>query len=166
MAVTLSKDRILDQWSSLVHNGAGNTERIYKMTEGFLDESNLPGVAWKRDQVSTGLFGSTRDFLIVSHRALSEYKMFLSARDYGSHLDCSWYLTCKPGLFKKAISKYATGNANVMSMNLDVFDQQDLSAWASCVHHAFMRSTKELMEELQQDITGMMTRSKGYLSVW
>ena len=55
------------------------------------------------------------------------------------------------------------GNANVMSMNLDVFDQQDLSAWASCVHHAFMSSTKELMEELQQDITGMMTRSKGYL---
>jgi hypothetical protein len=112
------------------------------------------------------LFGSTREFLIISHKALSEYKMCLCARDFGQHLDCAWYLTCKPGLFKKAFSKYATGDANVMSMNLDVFDQQDLNAWVSCVHHAFLRSTKELMEELQQDITGMMTRSKGYLSVW
>jgi uracil DNA glycosylase len=49
---------------------------------------------------------------------------------------------------------------------IDVFDQQDLSAWVSVVHHAFVKSIKEIMEELKQDITGMNTRSKGYLSVW
>jgi hypothetical protein len=47
-----------------------------------------------------------------------------------------------------------------------VFAQQDLSAWTSIVHNAFLRSGKEIMEELKQDITGMQTRSKGYLSVW
>ena len=109
MAVTLSKDRVLDQWSSLVHNGAGNTERIYKMTEEFLDDSNLPGVIWKRDKVSTGMFGASRDFLVVDHRALTEYKMFLCARDYGRHLDCAWYLTCKPGLLKKSNFKICNG---------------------------------------------------------
>ena len=92
--------------------------------------------------------------------------MFLSARDYGQHLDCAWFLTCQPSLFKKAISRYAAGNANALSMNLDVFAQQDLSAWTSVVHHAFLRAIKELMEELKQDITGMNTTSKGYLSVW
>jgi hypothetical protein len=61
------------------------------------------------------------------------------------------------------VSKYAAGNANAMSMNLDVFDQQDLNAWGSVVHHAFLRAIKELMEELKQDITGMNVRSKGYL---
>ena len=166
MAVKLSKDRIFDSWSSLVENGAGNQERIYSTTEGTLNNLNLPGVTWKRDQVSTALFGTSRDFLIVELRTLSEYKMFLCARDFGTNLDCAWYLTCKPGMFKKAISRYAAGNANALSMNLDVFNQQDLSAWVGSVHHAFLRSAKELMEELQQDITGMNTRSKGYLSVW
>jgi hypothetical protein len=69
-------------------------------------------------------------------------------------------------MFKKAISRYAAGNANSFSMNLDVFDQQDLSAWTYVIHRAFLRTVKELMEELQLDITGMNTRSKGYLSVW
>ena len=166
MAVKLSRDKILDNWSSLVHNGAGNQERVYSMTEQALTDSKIPNISWKRDQVSTALFGGTRDFLIIDNRTLSEYKMFLCARDFGSHLDCAWYLTCKPGLFKKTISKYTAGNPNALSMNLDVFSQQDLNAWASCVHQAFLRSTKELMEELKQDITGMNTRSKGYLAVW
>jgi hypothetical protein len=39
--------------------------------------------------------------------------------------------------FKKAISRYAAGNTNSFSMNLDVFDQQDLSVWTHVVHRAF-----------------------------
>ena len=166
MAVTIRKDKILDNWLTIIDNGAGNQERIYKMTEGYLQDAQLPGVTLKRDQVNSGMFGRGREFLIVSHKVLTEYTMFLYARDYGQHLDCGWYLMCKPGIFKKAISRYAAGNVNSLSMNLDVFDQQDLSAWTHVVHRAFLRVVKELMEELQLDLTGMNTRSKGYLSVW
>jgi hypothetical protein len=166
MAVTIRKDKIMDKWLTIVDNGAGSRERIYTATETYLGQAQLPGVGWKRDNVSTGMFGANREFLCVSNQGLREYGMFLCARDYGQHLDCAWFLTCQPGLFKKAISRYAAGNANALSMNLDVFAQQDLSAWISVVHHAFLRSIKELMEELQQDISGMNTTSKGYLSVW
>jgi hypothetical protein len=92
--------------------------------------------------------------------------MFLCARDYGQHLDCAWYLTCKPGLFKKAVSKYAAGNVTALSMNLNVFAQQDLSAWGHIVHQSFLQAIKELMEGLKQDISRMNTQSKGYLSAW
>jgi len=166
MAVTIRKDRILDNWLTIIDNGAGNQERIYTTTEEYLENAQLPGVTLKRDQVNSGMFGRGREFLIVSHRVLTDYTMFIYARDYGQHLDCGWYLLCKPGMFKKAISRYAAGNPNSFSMNLDVFDQQDLSAWTHVIHRTFLRAVKELMEELELDITGMNTRSKGYLSVW
>jgi hypothetical protein len=166
MAVTIKKDRVLDSWMTIVENGAGNRDRVYSMTQLKLEEAGLPGVTWKRDDVSSGMFGASREFLVVHKRELREYSMFICARDFGQHLDCAWFLTCQPGLFKKAVSKYASGNANAMSMNLDVFNQQDLSAWVHVVHRAFLHANKELMEELKQDITGMNTRSKGYLAVW
>ena len=166
MATTLKQDRMLDTWMTMVLNGAGNAERIYTTTEEYLDKSDLPGVVWKRDDVSTGLFSTSREFLIVGHAGLSDYRLFLCARDYGQHLDCAWYLTCRPGLFKKMVSKYAAGNPNALSMNLSVFAQQDLSAWGHVVHHAFLQSIKDLMEGLEQDISRINTQSKGYLSVW
>ena len=170
MTLTIKQDRILDNWVTVVDNGAGYSGRVYDKTDMFLAEAQLPGVTWKREDVSTGLLegllGKTRDFLVVSHRGLKEYGMYLSSRDYGQHLDCGWFLTVEPRFLKRAISKYAVGSGNGRSLSLDVFDQQDLSAWVSVVHHAFVKSIKEIMEELKQDITGMNTRSKGYLSVW
>src|SRR5687768_14745624 len=159
MAVTIRKDRVLDNWQKIVDNGSGNRDSIYTKTETYLTQASLPNVTWRRDAVNTGLFKTTREFIVVNHGELREYVMFLCARDYGQHLDCAWYVTCRPGLFKRAVSKAAVGHQNALSLNLDVFNQQDLEAWVSCVHHAFLRSIQELMEELKQDITGMNTRS-------
>jgi hypothetical protein len=158
---TIRQDRILDTWMRIVLNGGGQGERVYRMTEEYLDEAKFPGLVHRREDVNSGFMTRGRDFLVVRNTILNEYIMFLSARDVGTHLDCSWYLTCRPGLFRKAVAKYAGGG-----INLSVFAQQDLSAWTSIVHNAFLRSVKEIMEELKQDITGMQTRSKGYLSVW
>jgi hypothetical protein len=166
MATTIKQQRMLDTWMTMVLNGAGNRERVYRTTEEYLENSGLPGVVWKRDGVSAGILSGSREFLVVTHTTLSDYKMFLCARDYGAHLDCAWYLTCRPTMFKKMVSKYAAGNPNTLSMNLSVFSQQDLSAWGHVVHQAFTQAIRELMEGLKQDISRMNTQSKGYLSVW
>ena len=52
-------------------------------------------------------------------------------------------------VFEKVLSKSATGYADVLSMNLDVFAQRDLSMWTSVTPHTFLRAMKELMEELK-----------------
>jgi hypothetical protein len=69
-------------------------------------------------------------------------------------------------MFKKAFSKYMTGNATMLSQRLDVFSQEDLSAWTHIIHRTLLRIVKDLMQQLKQDTTGMNTQSKGYLSVW
>jgi hypothetical protein len=111
-----------------------------------------------------GVFGrGGREFLVVNHRSLHEFVMYLNVRDFGNHLDCAWFLTVQPGFLARTASKFSRdGDA----LGLSVFDEQDLSAWIFVTHRAFMKTVKELMEELELDLTGMNTQSKGYLSVW
>lgn len=166
MAGAIKKERIINSWLTLVDHGAGNTHRIYEATENNLEHAQLPDVVWKHDVVSTGMFGKGRDFLVINHRALREYAMFINVRDYGQHLDCAWFVTCQPGLLKRALSRAAAGHPDALSANLDLFNKLDLEAWITAVHHAFIEPIRELKGELQQDIAGMNTQSKGYLSVW
>ena len=156
MAVTIKKERIVNNWSSLVENGGGKTTQLYQAMEAGLARANLPDVQWRHDQVNSGLFTKGRDFLIISNSGLSDYRMFLSIRDYGQHLDCSWYLTCQPGIMKRMAAQRA----------LSVFSEQDLSAWVGAVHRTFLNEIRELMRELDQDVTGLNTQGKGYLAVW
>jgi hypothetical protein len=40
----------------------------------------------------------------VSNDSLREFLLYIGARDYGIHLDVSWYLTVQPSGFKRAFS--------------------------------------------------------------
>ena len=59
-----------------------------------------------------GLFGKKRDYLMVTNAALKDYRMYVGARDYGRHLDISWFLTVELGFFKKAFSEVLTKGAS------------------------------------------------------
>ena len=165
---TLSREKVIDQWSSLVERGAGKDRWVIDKTEELIKQFNAPGVSCSREVVSSGMFGEKRNFLMVTHQRLKEYAMFISARDFGRDLDVSWYLTVNPSSFKRAISKkLAMGDPNALSMNLDVFAQQDLGAYKTAVHHCVQDIIKTLMEtELKQDYSTVDRKSKGFLSVW
>jgi hypothetical protein len=165
---TLSREKVIDQWSALVERGAGKDQWVIDKTESAIKEFAAPGVSCRREVVSSGMFGEKREFLIVTHQKLKEYAMFISARDFGRDLDVSWYMTVNPGSFKRAISKkLAQGDPNALSMNLDVFAQQDLGAYKTAVHHCVQDIIKTLMEtELKQDYSTVDRKSKGFLSVW
>ena len=164
---TISREKVIDQWYGLVERGAGRDQWLIDKTEQLLREAKPPNVSGRREEVSSGLFGEKRNFLIVTHQRLREFAMFINARDYGRDLDVSWYLTVNPGFFKRAISKrLAMGDANALSMNIDVFAQQDLQAYKTIVHHCLQDALKILMDELKQDYSTIDRTSKGFLSVW
>jgi hypothetical protein len=167
MAVTLSRDKVVDQWSTLVQQGAGKDQWVIDKTEQAIKEVAPPGVSCRREVVSFGLFGEKRDFLMVTHQRLREYAMFINARDYGRDLDVSWFLTVNPGFLKRSMSKrLAMGDPNALSMNLDVFAQQDLTAYITVTHHCLQDTLKSLMDDLKQDYSTINRKSKGFLSVW
>jgi hypothetical protein len=163
---SVKADRIIDQWATIVELAAGKGEHIYTVLDTELTKANTPQVTWSRGDVNTGLMTKGREFFIIKNAGLREYTMYVYARDVGAHLDCGWFLTVEPGFLKKTFSKHMTGNPIALSQSLGVFSQQDLSAWTHIVHRTFLRLVKDLMGDMDQDISGMNTTSKGFLSVW
>ena len=106
-----------------------------------------------------------REYLMVTNATLKDYKMYIGARDYGNNLDISWYLTCEPNFFKKALSSLTTGSDKALSFALDIFDQQDLQAYVTVVHHCLLDAVSEIMLGLDQDPSKIDRKSRGFLGV-
>jgi len=49
--------------------------------------------------------------------------------------------------------------------DIDLFDQQDLRAYAANAHHCMFRAVSELMEYLNQDPSKLDRASKGFFNV-
>jgi hypothetical protein len=169
--VILHDLKIMDSWSMIIENGQGKAEQVYKDTETFIEESKAPGVKIEvvkvRPSWLKGLFGIERSYFMVTNEGLKDYRMYIGARDYGNNLDVSWYLTCEPGYFKKALSSFLTRGASekALSLVLDIFQQQDLSAYATVVHHCLLKSLEKLMSGLGQDASKIDRKSRGFLGI-
>jgi hypothetical protein len=118
--------------------------------------------------VSTSYFGQKREFLMFYNLMHQDYKMYISARNIGTHLDVSWFATIEPRLLKRTLSKYMMGDPQALSQQVDMFDQQDLRACFTVAHHSLQQAIDILLEELKQQPLGMRgsPQSKGFLSVW
>jgi uncharacterized membrane protein len=168
MAITLNDQKIQERWGQIVEHGNGRADAIYKMTQEFLKEGQIPGVAWEFTDVKTGIFGSKRVYLLVTNEALKDFRMYIAARDYGSYLDVQWYMTVEPGFLKSTISRAIAGEGGeqAMSWALNIFDQQELSAYATTVHSCLLKAVDTVRKELGQDPSKFNRKSKGFLEVW
>ena len=172
MAVTLNDEKILDQWGVVIECAAGKDDAVLGTITGSLKASDLPGVEWQKVDAQTsmfkGLFGNKRSYLMITSEAVKDYRMYVGARNYGKHLDISWFLTVEPGFFKSAFSAMlASGNYQALSFNLDVFKNQDLRAYVTSVHRFCVRkAVEQVAAELNQDTSKFNWQSKGFLQVW
>ncbi|MFH1561864.1 MAG: hypothetical protein ABIF11_00385 [Nitrospirota bacterium] len=169
--VTLQDEKIIDRWSMIIENGQGTAEQVYRDTENYIRESKAPGIEIDSVRVRPGwlkgLFGNERNYIMVTNEGMKDYRMFIGARDYGNNLDVSWYLTCEPGFFKKSLSNMLTSGASdkAISFSLDLFQQQDLNAYATVVHHCFLKAIEKMMVNLGQDSSKIDRKSKGFLGI-
>jgi hypothetical protein len=173
MSVTLKDEKLLDSWGVVIELGGGRADHLIDTVKQFLQQSELPGITWEVVEVKPGIikgfFGKKRDYLMVKNEALKDYRMYVGARDYGRHLDISWFLTVEPGFFKKMFSEVLTkgGSPNALSFLLDIFDQQDLRAYVTAVHRCAVRkAVEQVVEHLGQDASKFDWKSKGFLQVW
>jgi hypothetical protein len=169
----LRKDQVLDTWSVLIGNGQGKFDEVLRDTECFVKASKAPSLNIERQDIAPGLIrglaGTTRDFLVVidnSNFRLRPYRIFVNARDYGDNLDINWHLTYKPNLLQSiaALLPYVNIIPATLS-DLDLFDQQDLRAYATNVHHCLLKAVEKLMLGLNQDISKLERKSKGFLGI-
>lgn len=170
MAITLKEETILNQWSTMVDQGAGQSEKLLADIERRLDQANIPGGAsWNREEVqSSGWFSKVkRELVLVTLDQFKDYRMYIGARDYGVHLDVCRFLTVEPGFFKKAIAeKLSGGDWSALSAPKNVLVEQDLTAYVTVVHHCVVDAVAALMGKLGQDPGKLRRESKGILEIW
>jgi len=170
MAVKLKDETILNQWSMLVDGGADRVHDVLKDIQSRLSAAKIPGnCSWEIEEVeSGGMFAKTRrEFLIVELDQFSDYRNYIGIRPYGTHLDCSRFLTVEPGFLKRQLSQAITGGEDrLLSTPKNLLVEQDLQAWVTVVHHCVLDAVKGLVKQLGQDPTGVRSTTKGFLEVW
>ncbi len=163
----VSKDQVIESWGMLIENAQGRANEVFQSTEDFIRERKAPLLKTKREQLAPSvvgsLFGTKRDFLVVNDSHLAAYDIFINVRDYGDNLDVSWYMTYKPSFLKSLLSFFRLPTFALSE--LDLFEQQDLRAYATVAHHSTLKAVESLMQKLDQDTTRINRESKGFLGV-
>ena len=162
----LGHETVMDQRSYIIEGGAGRSQWVFDTLMQIITDTQMPDVYCELSEVSAGMFGERRQFLVVGHNRLREYKMFIGARSYGTHLDVSWFLAVEPSLLKRTWSKYTQGDPRALSQNVDLFSQQDVSAFTSIAERAVDRVVHMLYDELKLDPSGLEAGGKGFLNSW
>ena len=169
----LRKDQVEDSWSTLIENAQGKAEGIFHNTEAFIKENNVDSLLMTNESIAPGfvksMFGKAREFLVVVYSEsfrLKPYQIFVNARDFGNNLDVSWYLTYRPSIWQVLASLIPFVKAASEALReLDLFDQQDLRAYATIVHRSVLKSVDKLMLDLKQDPSKLERRSRGFLGI-
>jgi hypothetical protein len=93
--------------------------------------------------------------------------MYINARDYGRNLDVSWYLVSKLGFLESLLVKIfiKRREAEVIVRKLDLFDQQDLTAYVTNAHHCLLEAVEKLILNLGQDPSKIERKSRGFLGI-
>jgi hypothetical protein len=171
--VVLHDRKILDRWAVFIEGAQGKAGEIYEETEKFLKDYNIPGLKLEMvkgiPKKGSGLFftfyGKERDLLRVTCDALKEYTVYIGARDFGNGLDVSWFLTVEPKFLKSLVSSAIAKDYRALSLEIDPFEQQDLGAFATCVHRSLLKAVDNLMRSMGQDPSTIDRKSKGFLGV-
>jgi hypothetical protein len=96
--------------------------------------------------------------------------MWVGARDYGTSLDVSWYLTgsTKSALVRAVAEVPGVGVAAGIYAglkSLDIFDQQDLTAYVTVGHRSVRTAVEQLMVERKLDLARLERKSRGMFGV-
>lgn len=168
----LRKEQVCDDWAALIEGAHGKGEEALKDTEDFITASKAPDIQMERKEIApsmvTGMIGKKREFLIISDKTfrLQSYKIYMSARDYGEHLDVAWYLTFKPNVWQSIAALLpfvSVVRANVGE--LDLFDLQDLTVFKTNAHQCMLKAVDKLMLSVGQDPTKIERKSRGFLGI-
>jgi hypothetical protein len=164
--VSLEHYKILDKWSTMIENGQGKREQIYQDAMKHIQESKAPGINIELVKAKSSVIKDERDYLMVTNAYMKDYRVYIGATDYGKNLNVYWYLTCEPGLMKQLFPDYDRGvTAEGLPRALDVFEEQEINAYVTVVHHSLLKAVESLMMSLGQEPSRIDRKSRGFLGV-
>ena len=184
----IKESEIVEQWSVLVEGAEGRQQEFYGLIEEQLKELQPPRLQISQEKVFPSLMrrfkGESKIFLIIKNKYFDGYIAHAGAEDYGKQLNISWYLVQRAGKFARIMS-YLPGflalplyplyaiytfyekfiSRRVTFENMDLFDRNELSAFAGTVHHAVTSSSQVIASTVGFDFSKVDQKSKGFLNL-
>ena len=176
--VSLVKQKILDSWSVLIEGAQGRGDELIKKVVEYIEKSKAPNVSaeiveaypdlgsriWS--SISKRLAREPKTYLMVSNDNLEATKIYVRAQDYGENLFVCWYLITEPGLLAELLSFPTSEDKwHWVPRTRDVFTEEELTAYVTCVHHCVLKAVDDLMRSLGQDPSKIDRKSRGFLGV-
>ena len=160
--MNLKDGKIVREWSTLLPECQAEAPGLVEAIKGKLAAYEAPGLSWKEESASTGflkgMMGKRRDFLIVRSEQFPEWLVCIGAKDYGRFLNVVWYFTTSPKFLNKMRSAAA---GDIFVDDLDVFDQQDVNAFAAVTRMATVTATEELAKKRDLDLERLDRQARG-----
>jgi hypothetical protein len=149
----LKDGHIVDEFSRLLPNAQGRGEEILQLFEAHIRRAEVPGLDLKREAVAPGWFkallGNRREYLIVTSDRLRDLLVCVNAHDYGRNLHVVWYLLAKTraSLVTRFVRLHTDRMQAMVGMDkLDVFQQQELSAFRAVTRAAIEAALEDFQE--------------------
>lgn len=184
----LKEEEIIDKWSVLIDGANGRGKELFKIVKERLKEIEAPKVAISEEEIFPSLIrkikGEGRTFLVAKNNYLEGYLMYIGAIDYGKQLFISWYLTSEASASQKLLAKlpwwiqiplfplviflsiYNRFRGKTVSpADMDIFDLEELTSYATTVHYAVINATKEISQSVGFDFAKVNTKSRGFLNI-
>lgn len=183
----IKQETIIERWSALLEEANGESEKVVDGVIQTIKKLEAPNIFMTRKKIKSGGYGflkNQREFLVAEHKFLDSYDMYIGVRDYGKQLFVSWYLVEEPitfwRMFKRMpifailgwplllIARFVSitkGRNGVLFNKLNLFDNEELTAYITTVHHALLASVKEVMENRHLDFTKVDTKTRGFLNI-
>ncbi len=169
----LRREQVIDTWGALIQKANGKDKEVTDCLDALLKESKAPSLSITKKSIAPswmkGMRGKTRDFIVVTDKRspkLEPYQIFINARDYGDNLDVAWYLTYRPTMWQVVGSLFWPSGSVPKSLgDLDIFDQQDLTAYATNAHKCMEKAVEKIMVDAGQDPSKVDWKSKGFLGI-
>ena len=174
--VTLTKEKAMDSWSYLIDDAAGKGEEFFGMVSKLIEEQRVPTLKTERVKAFSGLAKRVflpakhgKDYLVVEQKNIENMKIYVRAIDYGKNLFVAWYLVAEPGIFGEFLAsiegKIKQEEYQWHVNAKDIFNEEELTAYASCVHHCVLEAVERIMRDLGKDTSNLNRRSSGFLGV-
>ena len=160
--LSLKDGKIVREWSILLPECQAEAPGLIATIQKKLAAYEVQGLSSNEESASTGFFksvmGKRRDFLVVRVEQFSEWLVCIGARDYGRTLNVVWYLVTSPKFLNKIRSAAA---GDVLVDELDVFDQQDVNAFASLTRMVTVSSTEEIAQKKDLNLDRLDKQARG-----
>lgn len=146
---------IVDRHHLLLDGLHGEGPGVIEAIESYLEAAAAPDISWFETTVSPSvvkeLLGKRRDFLVIECKNLKEYRVLVTARDYGTALDVAWFLTGSARLSNDIRRTFRFGDGDGdrydVGAELDVFDLMDLASFVSLTRHALKQAVDEFTDK-------------------